>query len=173
LVRAPELKNADILANVSRQRIEVNSASSERTSDKDLKYIENLQQVIWTAFLNKALDKIIFGSKLGQKGFWPSLEPFGAFQFLGFSKTSKLDGKTFFAKRWLVNVDKKFLNLFFVLLLQPNTGVPGIYTWIIELTSPFLQKALIEKNYLGWTKRPKFLLEFFSLQNLHNFGDIK
>jgi hypothetical protein len=34
LVRAPELKNAEILANISRQRIEVNSASSERTSDK-------------------------------------------------------------------------------------------------------------------------------------------
>ena len=35
---------------------------------KDLKYIENLQKVIsGTAFLNQALDKIIFGSKLGQK----------------------------------------------------------------------------------------------------------
>jgi hypothetical protein len=71
LVRAPELKNADILANVSRQRIEVNSASSERPSDKRFEYIENLQQIIWTAF----------GSKLGQ--------------------TAKLDGAIFFAKGWL------------------------------------------------------------------------
>jgi hypothetical protein len=34
-----------------------NSASSERASDKRFEYIENLQQIIWTAF----------GSKLGQK----------------------------------------------------------------------------------------------------------
>jgi hypothetical protein len=33
-----------------------------------LKYIENLQQIIsGAAFLNQALDKIRFGSKLGQK----------------------------------------------------------------------------------------------------------
>ena len=89
LVRAPELKNADILANVSRQRIEVNSASSERASDKRFEYIENSQQIIWTAF----------GSKLGQK-------------------PQNWTGQFFLLK--VGYVDKKFLNLFFVLLLVPN-----------------------------------------------------
>ena len=69
------------------------------------------------------------------------------------SKNAKLDGKIFF---WL-NVgwfsSYKFFN--FVCSLT-NAGVPGIYTWIIELKSPFFSVSLGRKNYLGWTKRPKF-----------------
>jgi hypothetical protein len=44
LVRAPELQNAEIVVHFSRQRIEVNSASSKRASDNDLKFLDNLQE---------------------------------------------------------------------------------------------------------------------------------
>jgi hypothetical protein len=124
LVRAPELKNADILENVSRQRIEVNSASSERASDKRFEYIENLQQIIWTAF----------GAKLGQK-------------------PQNWRGK-FFCSTQVGYVDKKFLNLFFVLLLVllvPNIGAPGIYTCIIELKLPFFSESFGRKKTI-WAK---------------------
>jgi hypothetical protein len=50
LVRAPELKNADILANVSSQRIEVNSVSYKRISDKTFE--------IYRKFATNYLDRV-------------------------------------------------------------------------------------------------------------------
>jgi hypothetical protein len=129
MVRAPELKNADILANVSRQGIEFNSASSEQPSDKRFEYIENLQKIIWTAF----------GSKLGQK-------------------PQNWTGQFFLLK--VGYVDKKFLNLFFVLLLVPNTGATGIYTCIIELESPFFSESFGRNKLFGLNQVIKNLLNF-------------
>jgi hypothetical protein len=52
LVRAPQLQNAEILVQFSRQRIEVNSALCKRTSGKDLKSSDNLHQCSVNTFSN-------------------------------------------------------------------------------------------------------------------------
>jgi hypothetical protein len=76
LVRAPELKNTEIFANFSRKRIEVNSASSERTFDKRFE--------IKRKFSTNYLDSF-FKLGLGLDNIWLQT----------WSKNAKLDGKTF------------------------------------------------------------------------------
>jgi hypothetical protein len=50
LVRAPELQNAEIKVHFSHQRIEVNTASSKRTSEKRLEILEKSARD-WRFFL--------------------------------------------------------------------------------------------------------------------------
>jgi hypothetical protein len=55
LVRAPELRNAENLKNVSCQRIEVNLASSKRTSDKKFENLRKFSAMLQNVFFKTSL----------------------------------------------------------------------------------------------------------------------
>jgi hypothetical protein len=84
LVRAPELQNANIKVQFSRQRLEVNSASSKWTSEKRFEILRQFASMLTNVFSKSVFKLEISGSKVGQK-------------------TQNLTGKLFFAKRvWVL-----------------------------------------------------------------------
>jgi hypothetical protein len=75
LVRAPELQNAEILVQFSRQRIEINSALCKRTSENRFEMLRQFATLFQNVFFKIRIGYIWLQS-------WP--------------KNAKLDGKIFF-----------------------------------------------------------------------------
>jgi hypothetical protein len=92
LVRAPELQNAEILVQFSRQRIEDNSASCKQTSDKRFEILRQFATIFWDQFFKLDLCLVYICLQ-------------------NWSKNAKFERKIFFAKHVWVCSEKNSLIL--------------------------------------------------------------
>jgi hypothetical protein len=121
LVRAPELQNAEIQVQFSRQRIEVNSPSMKLTSEKRFEILRQFATMLRMFFFEISLQ-------------------IGYIWLQSWSKNAKFDGKIFFCQTYVGFVEKKILRIF--------AGSVGILvTWFSQYSGLRPERSQVPKCF--------------------------